>query len=369
MAQKKELFKPGQRITGTMLTVIEEAQPRGTTRYFLCQCDCGSEPKEISYNSLKYGATKSCGCLHKEAVSKPLKPQHLLNRRKQKFKRAMLKNNTTGIKGVSYIKSKQKYKAAIVINGKQIYGGVYDTLLEAAKARKKLEDEYISNSLIDPFIGTVFGSWEVMKLTDDKPYYYDCKCKKCGKIYSVAKTSLVNKKSTMCRLCANKIKENRKIYTEIIGKTFGKLTVTGWSIDEKSGRTVYTCDCQCGNTTTAQYNELVTHKKKQSCGCLRKELNRESIKNTYEAKREIHQKASIDGSSAFHLNERVSKNSTTGIKGVSETKNGRYRAYIVVARKQIYLGTFGTLEEAAAARKQAEERYFKPILDKYNEQK
>lgn len=49
--------------------------------------------------------------------------------------------------------------------------------------------------------------------------------------------------------------------------------------------------------------------------------------------------------------------------------DGRYRAYITVARKQKALGIFGTLEEAAAARKQAEEKYFKPILEKYENKK
>jgi hypothetical protein len=35
--------------------------------FYLCKCDCGNE-KIISINSLRSGKTKSCGCLHIEAI-------------------------------------------------------------------------------------------------------------------------------------------------------------------------------------------------------------------------------------------------------------------------------------------------------------
>lgn len=44
------------------LTVISEAPRRGYEKYWLCQCICGSPPKEIRSVSLGKG-TKSCGCL------------------------------------------------------------------------------------------------------------------------------------------------------------------------------------------------------------------------------------------------------------------------------------------------------------------
>jgi len=135
----RELYKPGQRVPGSRLTVIKEATPRKSKHYFLCQCDCGSEPKEIQYEALRIGHTKSCGCLRREAVSKPVNPESLKVRRAQKFKRAKPKNNTSGVKGVSYLKAVKKYKAAIIVNGKQFYGGVYPTVEEAAAARKALE--------------------------------------------------------------------------------------------------------------------------------------------------------------------------------------------------------------------------------------
>lgn len=47
------------------LTVLSEAPRRAGYRYWLCQCICGSPPKEIRQNSLGM-QTKSCGCLGQE---------------------------------------------------------------------------------------------------------------------------------------------------------------------------------------------------------------------------------------------------------------------------------------------------------------
>ena len=56
--------------------------------------------------------------------------------------RKLNSNNRTGVKGVSFIASKQKYRAQITIKGKLINLGEYDTLEEAKIAREKGEDEY-----------------------------------------------------------------------------------------------------------------------------------------------------------------------------------------------------------------------------------
>lgn len=61
------------------------------------------------------------------------------------------------------------------------------------------------------------------------------------------------------------------------------------------------------------------------------------------------------------LNKGEYKNNTTGIKGVSLHRDGiRYQAYIRVSGVAIYLGLFNTIEEAAEARRKAEEKYHDP---------
>lgn len=50
-------------------------------------------------------------------------------------------------------------------------------------------------------------------------------------------------------------------------------------------------------------------------------------------------------------------NNTSGVTGVSKSKEGTYRAYITYNKKRIDLGRYPTLQEAANARKEAEARY------------
>lgn len=215
--------------------------------------------------------------------------------------------------------------------------------------------------------GKTFNYWRVLKPSDGKKYYYDCECLKCGKIYQVYQSTLKNGKGKMCASCAAKerAEAQREIHQEIIGKQFGRLTVTGWTKGKKN-RTMYTCDCYCGNKTTAGYTDLVTGKK-SSCGCLRKDESSKRIERTYEPMYKKQREARIDGTIAYGLNAKVSKNSKTGINGVSKTKKGKYRVYINLAGKHYHLGVFDTLEEAKQARKEAEKKFYEPILKKYKD--
>lgn len=58
------------------LLVIEEAPQvkRGVTRW-RCLCDCGNE-KVVTGSGLRYGETRSCGCLHREFASKHMTKMH-----------------------------------------------------------------------------------------------------------------------------------------------------------------------------------------------------------------------------------------------------------------------------------------------------
>ena len=56
-------------------------------------------------------------------------------------------------------------------------------------------------------------------------------------------------------------------------------------------------------------------------------------------------------------NQRVHRNSTTGVKGVFRIKlTGRFVAIVMENRRRHHIGTFDTIEEAATARREAAER-------------
>lgn len=64
--------RPIQDLTGKTfgrLTVTSFAGMRGWQSLWKCRCECGTE-KVILGRSLNYGATNSCGCLHKETISR-----------------------------------------------------------------------------------------------------------------------------------------------------------------------------------------------------------------------------------------------------------------------------------------------------------
>lgn len=59
-------------------------------------------------------------------------------------------------------------------------------------------------------------------------------------------------------------------------------------------------------------------------------------------------------------NNKLSKNNTSGYPGVGLIKKtGKFRARIMVDRKEILLGYYSALEEAVEARKRAERKYYK----------
>lgn len=59
----------------------------------------------------------------------------------------------------------------------------------------------------------------------------------------------------------------------------------------------------------------------------------------------------------------------SGINGVYWDKQAeKYKAFIFLKGKKIYLGSYKELADAAKARKEAEEKYYKPIIDKYKKQ-
>ena len=57
-------------------------------------------------------------------------------------------------------------------------------------------------------------------------------------------------------------------------------------------------------------------------------------------------------------NTSVSKNNKTGHLGISKTKEGKFRARIMVNRKEIRLGNYEKINDAIKARKKAEKKYF-----------
>lgn len=166
----------------------------------------------------------------------------------------------------------------------------------------------------------------------------------------------------------------------LVGKRFGRLLVikdTGRNDGKKPPRRLWKCLCDCGNTVeviTSNLNRGTT----RSCGCLAKESARKTIEqntaNNSSNFKKIKEKATKTYESRYvkektnikNLDSAINRNNTSGYKGVSWDKGrSRWLARIKFQKKNIHLGRYKDINDAIKARQEAEEKYFKPMLEKY----
>ena len=73
-----------------------------------------------------------------------------------------------------------------------------------------------------------------------------------------------------------------------------------------------------------------------------------------------------EGTSLSGIKRKAPKTNKSGTKGVHLVKKtNKWKATISFKGEMIYLGCFADIQDAINARKEAEEKYFKPILEKY----
>ncbi|WP_260164830.1 AP2 domain-containing protein [Lentilactobacillus buchneri] len=140
---------------------------------------------------------------------------------------------------------------------------------------------------------------------------------------------------------------------DLTGKRFGRLVVLKRGPNQGE-QPMWLCKCDCGNQTEAQGINLQSGYIR-SCGCLRRDR--------------LVAKYARDGTMLDQIADtrKINKNNKSGIKGVSwDNGRNKWRAYIRIKRKAISLGYFTNKADAIVARKEAEEKYFKPILEKHD---
>lgn len=219
-------------------------------------------------------------------------------------------------------------------------------------------------------IGDKFGERTVIKAYSSKDKYGSwqslCRCS-CGRIKGVSNSNLINGKT---KSCGHVIAENlrNKAYAKsdkkLIGKTFGELTVLKRVNDEGNSR--YLCRCSCGKEIVLVGAALLAGQQK-TCGHVH-DKGYEKFSEIKDLGTKDLESKRVEGTSLYSISTKKPKNNKSGYKGVSYMKNkGKYRAYIGLRGKQINLGLYDTAEEAYQARLDGEEKYYKPILEKYKD--
>lgn len=201
----------------------------------------------------------------------------------------------------------------------------------------------------------------VNELTVLEEFWYKNKtfCKvrcSCGKVFDTRKDSI---KSNKTKSCGHLTQFDAK---DIAGERFGRLIAIEPTAIE-NGAYRWLCKCDCGNTTEVKIGNL-TQGITRSCGCLRIDYRTEKMRET---RKKMEGVKYVESTFIPALGSKIPKNNTSGVKGVFYD-NTRQKWVAVVefqGEKKLYK-RFEKKEDAIKARKEAEEKYFKPMLEKYD---
>ncbi|MCY9763206.1 hypothetical protein M5X06_22215 [Paenibacillus alvei] len=216
-------------------------------------------------------------------------------------------------------------------------------------------------------VGERYGSLIVISESEMKGQQrvFLCKCD-CENVVPVRMANLRNGHTKSCGCLQRKQSSNTNT-KNLLDKTFGQLKVmeksTLKSNNPKDRKVRWKCLCECGEPCIVSSQNLLSGAT-ISCGCKMK-------KTIYQAKSILHDEYSVDGIIIPNLTRKRRSDNKTGHKGVtvSYNKNGvaSYKAMLGFKGTNHYLGRHGTLEDAVRARQKAEEQYFKPFIEKFND--
>ena len=134
-----------------VLEKTEETVQHGSTKSPLwkCRCDCGNTVL-LRLDSITSGQIKSCGCQEHEGKTQKMRDAagFMAGTQLSKIQNiSPTSANSSGVVGVSFDKKSGKWDARLTFQGKRHYLGRYNTLAEAAAARKKAEQEWFGSFL------------------------------------------------------------------------------------------------------------------------------------------------------------------------------------------------------------------------------
>lgn len=264
--------------------------------------------------------------------------------------------------------------------------------------------------------GMQFGKLTVIEKVNpqsDGVTRWKCRCE-CGNICIKRSISLRNGIAVDCGCSTTK-------FVDLTDKRFGKLTVIEKLPPQTDRRTRWMCQCDCGNTCVVTSQELRKGLQK-SCGCGRRkdlagkkfgsltaiqrsdkyiempdrgkkylwecqcdcgeivyrlpEKLRDNVNSACDkclAERKV--KAMVENAGfveGTQLNKIASNKplstSKSGVRGVFfNNRTGKWRAMLKFQGISHYLGEYKDISDAKKARALAEEKYFAPVLEQYDE--
>lgn len=149
---------------------------------------------------------------------------------------------------------------------------------------------------------------------------------------------------------------------KLIGKKLGRLVVIGDSGERGSnGGKIMICKCDCGSVfKTAKKNLLHSKTPTRSCGCLQKDKAKKQYRINIKSKQ-------VESTDLNRISQkRPQSNNKSGVRGVFYDKHNEKWVATLTFRGKKYKKSFGSKKAAEKQRKYWEEKYFEPVVEKYN---
>lgn len=178
-----------------------------------------------------------------------------------------------------------------------------------------------------------------------------CRCD-CGNTHIVAARNLKAGKVTSCG-CKG---VGRSMAEDLAGRRFGRLVALyPTTRRDRRGTVCWYCRCDCGTCLEVSRNDLIQGEYR-SCGCLQREVQQQIPSKLHH----------IDGTCIELLEKRKHRSdNTSGFRGVSRDKNGRFRVGIGFKGKRYYVGSYTSYEQAVTARLEAEQTIHEAFVTAY----
>lgn len=242
---------------------------------------------------------------------------------------------------VIYYFRKNNYKMVHCICSCGKEKDVYNSNLISGRTKSCGCLEYENRHKFKDLSNQKFGRLMALYPTNERNYgsvVWECRCA-CGNLVRKNAHVLLKGDVKSCGCL-------RKKQQDITGKRFGHLIALNALDNKLNWKTLWRCQCKCGNLCNVSFTNLFYNHTK-SCGCLRNQEYR----------------TLVDGTILECLKSKIFKNNTSGVKGVYRCR-GMWVAYITFQGKRYYLGAYNNLDEVASARKQAEDKFFIPLIKK-----
>ena len=269
----------------TALKYDIQAHKKKKRVYWICKCDCGNV-KSIQRSALMQRLTTTCNhCkinLGEFNTFKTVMGIEAINLVGKKF----------GALSVEcYSEEMHKKKNQIMWRCKCDCGNttfvsssaLFGTTKTCGCGIKDIDNKYVKtihNKLVKDLSGIKYNKLLILGYDSEQHkttgrLKWKCKCD-CGKIVHLTSSDIKSAKSCGCA----KLETGKKRIKDLKGEKYGKLNVLKYDkvISHKRGRSVWKCQCECGNKSYVAGNDLTSGNTK-SCGCSRKDIAKNKIIN------------------------------------------------------------------------------------------